>query len=131
MTMRLFKKGNKKRKTVTENAGTDAAARWIADRLSCFRRYMLRKLERLDRNMTNQQRKWAFYTGMLLWSGCLLYLLGTAVRRPPGQFVLPFVPDTSAVAAPENAGLIPGAEETQPTGTLIIQPQKIKTHGRK
>ncbi|SEA15078.1 hypothetical protein SAMN05192529_10956 [Arachidicoccus rhizosphaerae] len=56
---------------------------------------ILKHLERIDAGLSTRQRKWLFYLGLVCWSSWLFYLLGTAIRKPPASFVLPFTVDSS------------------------------------
>lgn len=94
-----FRNSNKKLTGVEKEPRQDRVAWWnfeqLTERIVRCKLLMLKHLERIDARLSNRQRKWLFYMCMLCWSGFLFYLLGTAIRKPPASFVLPFVADSS------------------------------------
>ncbi len=67
----------------------DEAAKKIADKIICFRKLLISRLERFDNSLNAAQRKVIFYISMFIWSCCMFYILGSAIRKPPAPFVLP------------------------------------------
>lgn len=79
----------KKKDPEQDNNKRDELARKIANIVIRCRERTVRFLEKLDNAMTQTQRKIVFYAFILIWGGSMLYILGNAVRKEHGPFVLP------------------------------------------
>lgn len=123
---RLFKNKQHKDNHAANNS-KDRLARKIADRIIHTRKCIVEKLERLDRRMTQRQRKRIFYLSMLVWSACMLYILGNAMRKPAAPFVLPLY-DSTSIAQRKVADSI--LERGHRIHQLFNQQNKQKNNGK-
>ena len=124
----LFKsKRDKSSRSSTGNGRQDRLARKIADRIVRTRKCIVERLERFDRRLTQRQRKRVFYLSMLVWSGCMLYILGNAVRKPPAPFILPLY-DSASMVQRKVADSLMGQDHR--IHQLNIQQNKQKNNGK-
>lgn len=97
----------------------DNAVLWITQRLISCKKMLLTKtigkLEWLDGCVTGQRRKLAFYVVVMCCSGCLLYLLGSALRQPVLSFTRPFMPDSVFNRPQTAAEFLKPVKEVQDT----------------
>jgi len=79
-------------------SGAQGSFSQLSKKLDKWKLLILKYLEGIDTRLSNRQRKWLFCIVLMCWSSGLLYLLGTAIRRPPAAFVWPFAHDSSQVS---------------------------------
>lgn len=83
-----------------------------------WRDSVIGKLERTDRRLNNQQRKWLFYLVILICSSLLLSLVGAALKSPNVFFVPPLLIHKKQ---PLKESVL---KNRQDSVTIIIQPTK-------
>lgn len=91
--MQSIKREIKKSILPAQSAARNSTPKWITLPVGKWlmkrRNLMIRKLEQMDKTLSNRQRKWLFYLAISCCSGLLLYLLGSGIHQPPALFVPP------------------------------------------
>ena len=138
------KKGQGKNHVDQEPFGANATKwgfRQLRMQLDKWKLRVIQHLEHIDAGLSTRQRKWLFYIGLLCWSSFLFYLLGSAIRRPPASFVLPFAADSSQLSLRQFNNRVPEEHDLKgslraaimtPTVThtdIDYSPLKINSHG--
>lgn len=131
--MGIFKKDKKEQNEVDKGSirpsGVKLGFSLLRRQLNRYKSLVIQHLEHIDARLSTRQRKWLFYIGIMCWSSFLFYLLGTAIRRPPASFVLPFTADSSKLSLRQLNSRVPEEQDIKrPERARIVTPTVTHTH---